>query len=358
MSASRDDERLDGGRLDRRALLGAGALALTAGLRATAEERAPGKRVIDTEPGPHVLRFELPGVEVGCAVDPAGPTGCTVVSFPRRALTVADVRGGTPVTSNTDLARERSHALDAICLAGGSVYGLDAAGGVARELFERAGRATGWERIARVSGAVIYDFGLRTTSVVPDADLGRAALKAARPGVVPLGGRGAGAAASVGKWFPGTLEPELAGQGAACRALGRSRVLVLTVVNALGAIVDRSGQVVRGHRDPKTGRRVAVSAETIGPRPSGKAPGGGNTTLTVVVTNRLLDPGLLRQLAKEVHASMARAIHPFHGLSDGDVLFAVSTGELDDPGVNAFQLAALASACAWDAVLSSFTGRR
>ena len=38
-------------------------------------------------------------------------------------------------------------------------------------------------------------------------------------------------------------------------------------------------------------------------------------------------------------------------------VFAATTAELDDPGVNAYQLAALGSACAWDAVLSSFLGR-
>ena len=201
---------------------------------------------------------------------------------------------------------------------------------------------------------MIYDFGLRRTTTLPDGSFGRAALLAAREGLVPLGGRGAGAGASVGKWFP-KLRPEYAGQGAAFREASQTQVLVLTVVNALGAIVDRRGKVVRGHLDPKTGKRHGVSGAELAKAPG--QPPQGNTTLTLVLTNRALSAAALRQLAKEVHTSMARAIHPFHGLSDGDVLYAASVGGVADTRVNAYQLAAMASECAWDAVLSSFKGR-
>jgi L-aminopeptidase/D-esterase-like protein len=61
----------------------------------------------------------------------------------------------------------------------------------------------------------------------------------------------------------------------------------------------------------------------------------------------------LTQLGRQVHASMARAIQPFHGLNDGDVLFAVSTAEVDNPALSSTVLAALASELAWDAVLSA-----
>src|SRR5207244_8316497 len=58
-------------------------------------------------------------------------------------------------------------------------------------------------------------------------------------------------------------------------------------------------------------------------------PPPGNTTLTVVVTDQALDARSLRQLAAQVHASMARAIQPFHALVDGDVLFAATTAEAE-----------------------------
>ncbi|MBL4849599.1 MAG: P1 family peptidase, partial [Planctomycetes bacterium] len=184
----------------RRVLLG-GALALggslSLGSLAAAQDKAP---TIDTSPGKHVLRHGLSGVRVGCATDSRGPTGCTVIEFPTRALVVADLRGGAPVTSGPEVVKDRGGRLDAICLAGGSLYGLEAACGVASQLFARRKGATSWDEIALVAGAVIYDFGLRKTSHVPSAAMGRAALEVAKAGVVPLGGRGAGAEASVGKW--------------------------------------------------------------------------------------------------------------------------------------------------------------
>ena len=82
-------------------------------------------------------------------------------------------------------------------------------------------------------------------------------------------------------------------------------------------------------------------------------PPPGNTTLTLVATNLRLDSRELRTLGRQVHASMARAIQPFHALEDGDVLFAVSTGAVDrDPLLDTTALGVVASEVAWDAVLS------
>jgi L-aminopeptidase/D-esterase-like protein len=49
---------------------------------------------------------------------------------------------------------------------------------------------------------------------------------------------------------------------------------------------------------------------------------------------------------------MARAIQPFHALADGDVLFSVSTQEVDNPALPHTALGVLASELAWDAVLT------
>ena len=50
---------------------------------------------------------------------------------------------------------------------------------------------------------------------------------------------------------------------------------------------------------------------------------------------------------------MARAIQPFHALVDGDVLYAVSTNEIDDPALESIGLGIVASELAWDAVLAA-----
>jgi L-aminopeptidase/D-esterase-like protein len=295
------------------------------------------------------LRFDFPSFQIGVAEYDEGPTGCTVFHFPDGAACATDVRGGSPGTIG---GYEWVHA---ICLAGGSLYGLEAAAGVAAELFAQRGHSTGWMEIALVSGAIIFDYGPRDNAVYPDKALGRAALRAARPGVFPLGPRGAGRSATVGKTFE-YEQGEPAGQGGAYRELGATKVCVFTVVNAVGAIVDREGEVVRGHLDRATGLRGAlvpgVEERLAAGVPLRQLP--GNTTLTVVVTNQQLDRRALRQLGRQVHASMARAIHPFHALLDGDVLYAVTTAEVEKPAVDPIGLGVIASELAWDAVLQSF----
>ena len=55
----------------------------------------------------------------------------------------------------------------------------------------------------------------------------------------------------------------------------------------------------------------------------------------------------------QVHASLARAIQPFHALVDGDVLCAVSTNDVENGELTALSLGVVASELAWDAVLAS-----
>jgi 6-aminohexanoate-oligomer endohydrolase len=294
------------------------------------------------------LTFELAGVEVGCAEYDEGPTGCTVLHFPDGAAVHIDARGGSPGTLGAQY--ELVHA---ICLAGGSLYGLESASGVAAELFARRDYRTGWLDIPLVAGAIVFDYGDRDNGIYPDKELGRAALRAARAGVFPLGSRGAGRSATVGKTFD-RVGVEPGGQGGAYRRLGDVRIAVFTVVNAIGAVVDRDGTVVRGHLDEATGARHAL-VPRIEERLTAGVPARtppGNTTLTVIVTNQQLDARLLRTLGRQVHASMARAIQPFHALVDGDVLFAVTTNEVEE-ALGSIELGVVASELAWDAVLAA-----
>lgn len=286
------------------------------------------------------LTFDFPGLRIGVAEYEEGPTGCTVFHFPSGAMIERDVRGGSPGTFG-DL-----DWVDAICLAGGSLYGLEACTGVAAELFEQRNYDTGWTAIADVTGAIIFDFGPRENAVYPDKELGRAALRAAEEGSFPLGQRGAGRSATVGKTFGFELA-EPGGQGGAFRQIGPTRVAVFTVVNAVGAVVDRDGTVVRGHFERHTGERRAL-VEGIEARVT-----GGSTTLTVIATSQKLDRWVLRQLARQVHTSMARAIHPFHALTDGDVLFAATTNEVENDELDSLTLGVVASELAWDAVLAA-----
>jgi L-aminopeptidase/D-esterase-like protein len=289
------------------------------------------------------LEFDFPGLQVGIAEYEEGPTGCTVFHLPPGgAACSVDIRGGSPGTLGN---YEWAHA---VCFAGGSLYGLEAACGVAAELMAMRGYTVGWTDVELVLGAIVYDFGRRDNAVYPDADLGRQALRAARDGVFPLGRRGAGRSVTVGKTF-GMEGGEFSGQGGAFRQVGETRIAVFTVVNAFGAIVDRDGSVVRGHYDADRQVRLRL-VEGLEDQLPQAAP--GNTTLTLVVTNQRLTRRELRQLGVQVHASMGRAIQPFHALVDGDVLYTISTNEVENPELTSMRLGVIASELAWDAVLS------
>jgi L-aminopeptidase/D-esterase-like protein len=294
-----------------------------------------------------VLEFDFPAFRVGVAEYREGPTGCTVFHFPEGAMTAIDIRGGTPGTLGN---HPWNHA---ICLAGGSFYGLEAAAGVAAELFARRGYSRGFNDIARVSGAVIYDYTWRNNAIYPDGRLGRAALRSGRAGVFPLGARGAGCSATVGKGIdPDQAEPS--GQGGAFREFGMTKIAAFTVVSAMGAIVDRDGRVVRGHRDRRTGERSHLFQMIEGGsgRPEKEIPSQGNTTLTVLITNQKFDPTSLAQMGRQVHSSMARAIQPFHTVFDGDVFYTLTTNEVDHKELSTVAFGAMAAEVVWDAVLS------
>jgi L-aminopeptidase/D-esterase-like protein len=294
-----------------------------------------------------LLRFDFSGLEIGVAEYEEGPTGCTVFYFPDGASTAIDIRGGSVGTIGN---YEWNHA---ICLAGGSLYGLEAATGVAAELFARRDYSTNFEHIALVSGAIIYDYPPRRNAIYPDKRLGRAAIKAAVAGAFPLGRRGAGCSASVGKGFDFT-QGESSGQGGAFRQVGVTKVAAFTVVNALGAIVNQQGEVVKGHVDAKTGRRhhSIDDLERRLAKLERLDPPQGNTTLTVVVTNQKVAAYSLKQLARQVHTSMGRAIQPFQTVFDGDTLYAVTTNEVENPDLPEIALGVVASEVVWDAVLS------
>jgi L-aminopeptidase/D-esterase-like protein len=112
---------------------------------------------------------------------------------------------------------------------------------------------------------------------------------------------------------------------------------------------------VLGHLDAATGLRRPLVGGMEERLAAGLAvnPPPGNTTLTVVVTDVKLDARLLRTLSRQVHASMARAIQPFHALVDGDVLYAVSTNAVESSPLESIALGVVASELAWDAVLSA-----
>ncbi|MCZ4273273.1 P1 family peptidase [Maritalea porphyrae] len=291
------------------------------------------------------LKFDFPELKIGTADYTSAQTGCTVFSFEQRAMMVSDCRGGAIGAIGTHYPE-----VDAICFAGGSAYGQEAILGVGAEIHKRANYSTDWQDIALAAGAIIYDYRFRENAVYPDKALGRAALNAAKPNLIAQGNVGAGFSASAGKCLTEAgYEGERTGQGAAFRQVGQTKIFIATVLNPLGAIVNKQGKVVRGNLAPTTGERVHLHEHANGTGPAGK----GNTTLTLMVTNQRMPRQALSQVAKQVHSSMARGIQPFHTEFDGDVFYAVSTEQVSDPNLAPFALGAIASELAWDAILAA-----
>lgn len=297
-----------------------------------------------------VAAIDFPGLRFGIAEYEEGPTGCTVIAFDEPAELLIDVRGGAPYAVG-DFG-----VTDAVCLTGGSVYGIEAVAGVNRAILESRDFATNWEALAAVAGAVIYDFRPRSNAVHPDVALGYAAWQAKQPGIFPIGAQGAGRSASAGKGFHFD-RAEQSGQGAAIRQIGDTHIAFFTVTNPVGATHDRNGNVVCGHRNPATGEREPLLADLDAKIDLTMKGPSANTTLSVlVIDQKLPDPGALGRIARQVHASMSRAIQPFHMAVDGDVLFAVNTNRVDGP-LHEMLLATIASEVAWDAVLASVPER-
>jgi L-aminopeptidase/D-esterase-like protein len=311
--------------------------------------------------GAKVLQFDWPTLQIGTGEYEEGPTGVTVIRFAKRVHGAVDVRGGGPGTVNTDYLRIGYDVpeLDAVVFSGGSFYGLESTTAVYTAMKDDGIRDGNWDNVAFAVGAIIYDLGdRRLNEIYPDKRLAQAAYRAARPGVFPLGAHGAGRLAKTGGLFGCNA---FSGQGAAFRQIGDLKIAAFVVVNALGVVTKRDGHVAACYPDaswPKDLRTVDLMSDYPASRkPNWSNDKKRNTTISLIVTNQKLPRAQLERLATHVHSSMARAIQPFATEFDGDVLYAVSTAELDrdvyksdTPNID---LDVIAADVMWDAILSS-----
>ncbi len=280
---------------------------------------------------------DVAGIKVGHFTDPRRPTGCTVIVYEQGAVAGVDVRGSAPGTRETDLLKPINlvDRVNAILLAGGSAFGLDAATGVMRWLDEHnAGFPTANGRVPIVPAAILYDLQVGNGKIRPDADAGYAACAAATARSVQEGSIGAGAGATVGKAGGGS--PMKGGIGTSSILLPNGLVVAAIVaVNSLGDIIDpRTGRIVAGARTADGHGFVDITAEfragrgVTQPAARSGAEGGGaqNTTIGVVATNARFDKTQMTKIAEMAHDGLARAVNPAHTPYDGDTLFAMSTG--------------------------------
>ena len=113
-------------------------------------------------PGIRNLITDVAGLKIGQAEDEAARTGVTVLLGDEPFMAVADIRGGAPGTRDVEALEPVSlvESIDAICLSGGSAFGLDAPGGV-QSWLNAQGRgfqiAPGAPLVPVVSGAILFD---------------------------------------------------------------------------------------------------------------------------------------------------------------------------------------------------------
>jgi len=277
---------------------------------------------------------DVPGFRVGQAQNLKAATGCTVILCPPKTIGGVDIRGSAAGTRQID-SLHSFHSVDevhAVLLAGGSAFGLDASGGVMRFLEERSvGYQTSAAKVPIVPTAIIYDLGLGDGQVRPDQEMGYQACLNAQSGAVAEGSIGAGTGASVGKLL-GIQWATKGGLGTASLSLPDGLIVsALVVVNAFGdALHPEERKIIAGARDPHNPLRFINSAHMIKkgfliPKQEARFQ---NTTLGVVATNAKLTKRQAIKVAQMAQSGFARTISPIHSTVDGDLIFALSAGEL------------------------------
>lgn len=354
----------------------------------------------------------IAGLKVGHAQDDAALTGCTVFVCEEGAVAACDVRGGA-VGEREFQTLQSGHIVDrihALVLAGGSAFGLEAATGVVRWCEEHGigfdvgpARAGSKERIVVpvVPAAILFDLRLgeigrgASRPRHPNAGMGYAAAEAAaasRQGARAAEGNvGAGAGATVGKLF-GIERAMKAGIGCWTEDVSRAarerrtesvrragnvsslaktaqagriraesgnevvRVAALAAVNAFGDIRDPDrGRIIAGARAATDSHEFADTAACMkGGRVRSRF-ADPNTVLVAVATNAALTRIEAHRVAVMASAGVTRVVSPAHTMFDGDVVFALSVGNVR-ADVNA--LGAAAAEAVARAIVRSVTQAR
>ena len=290
---------------------------------------------------------DVHGIRVGQAENRIALTGVTVVLAGRDGAVIgADVRGAAPGTREIALTWSENtvERANAVMLAGGSAFGLDAAGGVMRFLEEAdVGVDTGVCKVPIVPAAVLFDLGVGDGRIRPDAAMGYEACRNASRRV-QQGSYGAGAGATVGKLVPSAM-PAPGGTGTASLTLGNGiTVGAIACVNAVGDVYHpHTGKPLAcGHLSD--GTPVLCESLLYGTRPIAEPLKirHTNTTIAVVATDAVLTKAQANRLATCAHDGYARAIRPVHTQMDGDTIFALASGRVDQD-VNMVQLCAAAA---------------
>ena len=288
------------------------------------------------------LITDVPGVLVGNAHDRRAATGVTVALFEQSTVASIATLGGAPGSrAVTLLEPEMTRGLiDAVVLSGGSLFGLDAAGGATAVLVaQKRGAMFGGMTLPVAVQAILFDLmngGEKDwikepmTHKPPYWDLGRdAALAAAAEFALGTVGAGVGATTVNLKGGLGS---------ASTRTVQGFTVGALVAVNAVGSatIGDGpqfwAGAYEQGSEFGGLGWPARVPAEALAIRFKGQPAPVTATTIALVATDARLSKAECKRLAIMANDGLARALRPVHAPNDGDTVFAAATGHAGPAG--------------------------
>jgi len=274
------------------------------------------------------LITDVPGVLVGNAADADIATGVTALLFDAPAVASVAVSGGAPGLRDAHLleADMTVERVDALVLSGGSVYGLDAMGGVIRVLRERGRGVEVAGQLAPIApGAILFDLANGGDKDFREPVYWRLGAEAAgaASGDFALGTHGAG--------YGATLVDLKGGLGSASAVTEDGFVVgALVAVNAVGqatigdgphfwaAPYERDGEFA-GRGWPEKFDQAALAIRMKGAEPR-------NTNLAIVATNAELTKAQAKRVAIMAQDGLARALRPVHAAMDGDTVFSAATG--------------------------------
>lgn len=275
---------------------------------------------------------ELTPVKIGQEENREAGTGCTVFLCEEGMRAGLDIRGGGPASREGQLLDPlmAAQTIHGIVLAGGSAFGLDAAGGVMRCLEERGvGFDVGVTKVPLVVQSDLFDLTVGDPFVRPDAAMGYAAAKQALEAPNYRDGNfGAGCGATVGK-IGGMATCMKSGIGSYAVQIEDLKIGAVVALNALGDIYDwKTGRQIAGlltadHGDFRSSmKEIEASIRAV------KNAFAGNTTLAVLITNGDFDKAALCKIAGMGQDGLARSIRPVHTSFDGDSVYAISCGRV------------------------------
>ena len=274
------------------------------------------------------LITDVPGITVGHAEEAAVASGVTAILLDRDNVASGSIRGGAPGGRDTALLDPEMTVtgLDGVVLSGGSVFGLDAAGGVISFLrCQGRGLKIGSAIVPVVAQAITFDLlngGNKDWGRMPPYwELGRRAAAGATGGAFSMG--------SVGGGFGATTANLKGGLGSASTTTRSGfRVGAIVVVNAVGRVTVGDGPHFWAAPYEVAGEFGGLgSPATVAPGALDmhiKANAPPSTSIAFVATDAIMTKAQAKRLALMADDGLARAIRPAHAPMDGDTVIAAA----------------------------------